>query len=184
MGCGSGLGEGCGLWLGECVGCGSWLGECVWCLYQAYVRTTSQGNTRGLYTLKPKGTQEALNPKPLPLEYTGGFTPRTLYPLTPCSLPLPLLCPPAQVPPPYPYPCLCSALLLRCTLPTPTPASALPSCSGAPAGVPWVSCSPLVDVVLGGDMMKSTKHLVIDMLSWYPTLLYQVGHGPPRCCTR
>ncbi len=38
----------------------------------------------------------------------------------------------------------------------------------------WASCSPLVDKIMGHDVMKSVKGLVEDLLDYVPVLLYQV----------
>ncbi|KXZ54047.1 hypothetical protein GPECTOR_5g156 [Gonium pectorale] len=44
----------------------------------------------------------------------------------------------------------------------------------------WESCDKEVDNVLGHDVMKSVKSLVIDLLSYKPVLLYQ-GQWDAEC---
>ncbi|PNH04716.1 Ribulose-phosphate 3-epimerase, cytoplasmic isoform, partial [Tetrabaena socialis] len=44
----------------------------------------------------------------------------------------------------------------------------------------WESCSAEVDLVMGHDVMKSVKNLVIDLLSFKPVLLYQ-GQWDAEC---
>ncbi|GAX76677.1 hypothetical protein CEUSTIGMA_g4123.t1 [Chlamydomonas eustigma] len=51
---------------------------------------------------------------------------------------------------------------------------------GAPMDVPWVSCSADVDKKLAGDVMKSVRQLVVDLLDFKPTLLYQ-GQFDAEC---
>lgn len=48
------------------------------------------------------------------------------------------------------------------------------------ADIEYVSCSPAVDAAMGHDVMKSTKHLVPDLLQFYPVLLYQ-GQFDAEC---
>ncbi|KAG2489745.1 hypothetical protein HYH03_011852 [Edaphochlamys debaryana] len=56
----------------------------------------------------------------------------------------------------------------------------------APLGIPateefpWVCCSPEVDRALSGDVMRSVKNLVIDLLAFKPVLLYQ-GQWDAEC---
>lgn len=44
----------------------------------------------------------------------------------------------------------------------------------APNEVEWIGCSSEVDRVLGPDVMRSVRQLVVDLLSFHPVLLYQV----------
>lgn len=44
----------------------------------------------------------------------------------------------------------------------------------------WLSCSPLVDHIMGHDVMKSVKGLVEDLLDYVPVLLYQ-GQWDAEC---
>lgn len=42
---------------------------------------------------------------------------------------------------------------------------------GADMTIPWVACSAEVDRIMGHDVMKSVKHLVVDVLEYHPVLL-------------
>ncbi|KAL6764564.1 Alpha/Beta hydrolase protein [Haematococcus lacustris] len=50
----------------------------------------------------------------------------------------------------------------------------------SPPSMRWLSCSAEVDAVLGHDIMKSVKHLVVDLLAFHPVLLYQ-GQFDAEC---
>jgi len=51
---------------------------------------------------------------------------------------------------------------------------------GAKPDMTYVSCSPEVDQILAGDVMKSTKRLVEDLLHYYPVLIY-AGQFDAEC---